>query len=222
LVDGDLLAPVLLNVRQLSFTTYEELQEARPRLQSLLDRIPERQSLADAGRDDFELIGELFGVVDDRAIRGARGTVISKVLHRKRPDFIPLYDLRVGAVYQHGPDAPVPVVKHRPWREFAPLFAAAIKADLRREAEFWGQVSALASEPAITPLRALDIVAWSVSPVARGKRTSRKGMAGLGTDAPIPPPTPQPDHSTGRAKRPSAVINHSKTELSALPVMIGR
>ncbi len=170
LVDGDLLAPVLLNVRQLSITTYEELQEARPRLQSLLDRIPERQSLADAGREDFELIGELFGVVDDRAIRGARGTVISKVLHRKRPDFIPLYDLRVGAVYQHGPDAPVPVVKHRPWREFAPLFAAAIQADLRREAEFWGQVSALASEPAITPLRALDIVAWSVSPVARGKK----------------------------------------------------
>jgi len=73
LVDGDLLAPVLLNVRQLSITTYEELQEARPRLQSLLDRIPERQSLADAGREDFELICELFGVVDDRAIRGARG-----------------------------------------------------------------------------------------------------------------------------------------------------
>jgi len=47
-------------------------------------------------------------------------------------------------------------------------------------------------------------------------------MAGLATDAPIPPPTPQPDHSTGRAKRPSAVINHSKTKLSALPVMIGR
>jgi len=111
LTDADLLAPVLLNVRQMSITTYEQLQNALPRLQELLDLIPERESLADAGAAEFELLGELFGVVDNSAIRGARGTVISKILHRKRPGFIPLYDPRVGAVYQGGPEAPIPVVK---------------------------------------------------------------------------------------------------------------
>ncbi len=169
LADADLLAPVLLNVRQMNITTYEQLQNALPRLQELLDLIPERESLADAGAAEFELLGELFGVVDNSAIRGARGTVISKILHRKRPGFIPLYDPRVGAVYQGGPEAPIPVVRRRPWREFTPLFAAAVQIDLRREAEFWQEVAALAPGPPITPLRALDLVAWSVSPATRRK-----------------------------------------------------
>jgi len=167
LVDGDLLAPVLLNVRQMSITTYEQLRGALPRLQELLDRIPERVSLATAGTAELDLIGELFGVVDNKAIWGAQGTVLSKVLHRKRPDFIPLYDPRVGAVYQQGAGAPVPIVKRRPWREFAPLFAAAVQVDLRREAAFWQEIAALAPGPPITPLRALDLVAWSISPVGR-------------------------------------------------------
>jgi hypothetical protein len=85
------------------------------------------------------------------------------VLHRKRPRFVPLYDEQVRTVYQHGPDAPVPPPPkgtRRAWRDFVVLYAAAVQVDLRREADLWAQIAALAPGPPITPLRALDIVAW--------------------------------------------------------------
>jgi Family of unknown function (DUF6308) len=160
--DSDLLAPVLLNIQHLSITTYQQLQDVRPRLQELLDRIPLEQSLVDTDDDDLEILGELFGVVDNHGIKGAKGAVISKVLHRKRPAFIPLYDRQVGAVYLDGAEAPVPRAKKRSWRAFAPLFAAAVRTDLQRELPFWQEIAALATDPPITPLRALDVVAWSV------------------------------------------------------------
>lgn len=160
LVDGDLLAPVLLNVRRISVSTYEALQVVRPQLQEVLDRISPDLSLIDANQADRDQLGELFGVLDGPGISGARGTVLSKLLHRKRPAFVPLYDRQVGRVYQHGDVAPVPVIRGRSWREFAPLFATALQDDLRRELPFWQAITALAPGPPITPLRALDIVAW--------------------------------------------------------------
>lgn len=93
-------------------------------------------------------------------IRGARGTTLSKVLHRKRPSFIPLWDSNVEQVYQGGTPAKVPRVKGRSWEVFMPLFGAAVQADLQREADFWSGIVAMAPGPPITPLRALDIVAW--------------------------------------------------------------
>lgn len=91
---------------------------------------------------------------------GAQGTVLAKVLHRKRPRFIPLYDDQVRSVYQDGPNPPVPPQPGRSWSEFIVLFAAAVQQDLRDEAQFWAEVTALAPGPKITPVRALDIVAW--------------------------------------------------------------
>lgn len=87
-------------------------------------------------------------------------TILAKILHRKRPGFIPLYDAQVRGVYRDGPDAPVPTVRGRSWCEFLPLFAAAVREDLVREMWFWQEVANLAPGPPITPLRALDIVAW--------------------------------------------------------------
>jgi hypothetical protein len=60
--------------------------------------------------------GPLFGILDKGGIWGARGTVLAKVLHRKRPAFIPLYDEQVRRVYQDGDHAPVPPVIGRAWR----------------------------------------------------------------------------------------------------------
>lgn len=94
---------------------------------------------------------------------GAKGTVLAKVLHRKRPRFVPLYDEQVRTVYQSGPDAPVkppPRRTRRAWRDFVVLYAAAVQDDLRREASLWSEIARLATEPPITTLRALDIVAW--------------------------------------------------------------
>ena len=163
LTDADLLAPVLLNVSRMRIKTYEALQDKRGELDELLARVPHDLNLVDAGTDDLAALGSMFAVLDGPGVWGAQGTVLAKVLHRKRPRFIPLYDEQVRAVYQDGDDAPVPRPPrrtHRAWRDFVVLFAGAVQADLRREAELWAEIVALAPDPPITPLRALDIVAW--------------------------------------------------------------
>jgi hypothetical protein len=164
LTDADLLAPVLLSVgRTYSIKLYESLKRVVPELESSLERIPHSGRLVDADDGDVKLIGELFSVLDGGGVPGARGTVLAKVLHRKRPDFIPLYDRYIHAVYV-GKDAPFPVARaqgHRTWREFMELLARAIRDDLRRESGFWREIVEVAppSQP-ITDVRALDIVAW--------------------------------------------------------------
>lgn len=85
LVDADLLAPLLLNVNRISISTYAALQAVLPRLQAALDNISPALSLADANPDQVADVGELFAVLDDPGGPDARGTVLSKMLHRKRP-----------------------------------------------------------------------------------------------------------------------------------------
>ncbi len=140
--------------------TYEALQEKRDQLDQHLARVPLDLDLAGAGTDDLEVLGDMFAVLDGPGAWGARGTVLAKVLHRKRPRFVPLYDEQVRAVYQDGAGAPVPCRRGRTWREFVVVYAEAVQEDLRREADLWAEIAALAPGPPITPLRALDIVAW--------------------------------------------------------------
>ncbi len=102
LVDADLLAPLLLNVNRIGISTYEALQRARPLLQQVLAGIPADRSLRDADDQELQELGSLFAVLDSSGIRGARMTLLSKLLHRKRPGFIPLYDEQVRRVYQEG------------------------------------------------------------------------------------------------------------------------
>jgi Family of unknown function (DUF6308) len=160
LSDAGLLAPVLLNVSHMSIRTYEGLQAVHATLDGHLASVPVDLDLAQACHDDLQLLGPLFAVLDGDGVWGARGTVLAKVLHRKRPRFIPLYDEQVRRVYQDGADAPVPWVEGRSWQDFIILYAAAVGEDLRREATLWNEIAALAPGPPITPLRALDIVAW--------------------------------------------------------------
>jgi len=160
LTDADFLAPMLLNVNQLKIRTYEALQAQRRPLDEALAQIPLDLDLADADADQLKPLGELFSVLDGPGVWGAQGTVLAKVLHRKRPRFVPLYDEQVRGVYQDKPDGPVPWQPGRSWQEFMVLFAAAVQQDLRDEAEFWAEVADVAPGPKITAVRALDIVAW--------------------------------------------------------------
>ena len=111
-------------------------------------------------RHACEVIGQLFSGIDEQRLYGASGTTLAKILHRKRPALIPLYDSQVGSCYQQGVDAPVPLVRGRRWDVFMPLFASAIQADLIEHMHLWTGICALAPNPPITALRALDIVAW--------------------------------------------------------------
>lgn len=170
LTDADLLAPVLLNVSHMKIKTYEALQAKRPELDEHLDHVPHDLDLADANPDELAVLGDMFAVLDGPGVWGAKGTVLAKVLHRKRPRFVPLYDARIRAVYQQGPAAPVPAPPkrtRRAWRDFVVLFAEAVRADLKREADLWAEIAALAADPPISPLRALDIVAWRAGQAVR-------------------------------------------------------
>jgi len=158
--DADLLAPVLLNVRQLSLSAFYWLQLQRPQLHPLLAQIPLDATLEDARDDDLAVLGEMFSVLDGSVRHGVGGTILAKILHRKRPAFIPLYDTRIRSCYGDGDGAPVPRVQNRTWAEFMPLLAAAMREDLRRQPDIWNDIVAKATDVPITRLRALDIVAW--------------------------------------------------------------
>ncbi len=158
--DGDFLTPVLLNV-PVSVKTFYALSDLREKLDGWLLRVPPDARLIDAGPAELAELGALFAVLDGVERRPhIRGSVLAKVMHRKRPGFVPLYDRHVDHCYRGGPDAPITKDRRRPWAELIQLLGTAMIADLRREASYLSEVVAMATNPAITPLRALDIVAW--------------------------------------------------------------
>jgi hypothetical protein len=158
--DGDQLTPVLLNV-PVSVKTFYSLSDLRPRLDAWLTTVPPDARLIDSGPAELALLGELFEVLDGGHRRPhLSGAVLAKVMHRKRPAFVPLYDRHVDHCYRGAPGAPITKDVRRPWSEFMPLLGAAMIEDLRREADYLAEVVAMATNPVITTLRALDIVAW--------------------------------------------------------------
>ncbi|GAA3598780.1 hypothetical protein GCM10022223_12700 [Kineosporia mesophila] len=157
LEDADLLAPVLLNVRP-TLESYYWLQSRLPVLNEALDRIPRDASVHDT---DLNLLEPLFAVLDDNTRWGVQMTTLAKVLHRKRPGFIPLWDNQVRACYL-GTDAPLQRVPSRSRGQFAVAVATAMRDDLAAAAPAWEALATIASEPATTPLRVLDIVAWNL------------------------------------------------------------
>lgn len=167
LSDGDLLAPGLLNVT-MRLPAFYRLVEVRPDLELWLQGVPVDARLTEASSTDLARLGDLFAIIDDGRVRGVGGTTLAKVMHRKRPAFVPLHDQYIWGCYVSD-DGPVPPSRgRRTWREYIPLLAAAIADDLRREKAWFTDVTGLASGPAITPLRALDIVAWHAGRRARG------------------------------------------------------
>jgi hypothetical protein len=96
LTDGELLAPILLNVRP-TIRAYYSLQSTRPELENWLDTVDVDQRL-DAQDVDLAHLGRLFGVLD-KGLPDVRGTTLAKVMHRKRPHFIPLYDEMVRRLH---------------------------------------------------------------------------------------------------------------------------
>ncbi len=185
--DADLVAPVLLNAEMNSRTFYA-LEAIRPHLERWLVKVPVDARLVEAGHVELELLGELFAVLDsdDLPVK-ARGAILAKVMHRKRPAFIPLYDRFVDYCYRGADEAPIAPKRGRRWQEFLPLLGQAVIDDLTAGREFFAEVAALASGPAITPLRALDIVAWhagrgAIGPAIWASRTPDETPSAPSTD----------------------------------------
>ena len=159
LVDGDLLAPVLMGVH-IDAGRFALLREMLPALEAVAE-LPE-VSLEEADDDHVMCVAGLFGILDEPryAGRGVRGTIVSKVLHRKRPDLVPIYDSRIFEAYT----APgvLPRSLDRSWQEFMRLLCTQMRADLRTESASFSELQLAAEEAGspVTKLRILDILVW--------------------------------------------------------------
>ncbi|MDP9436522.1 MAG: DUF6308 family protein [Actinomycetota bacterium] len=159
LVDGDLLAPALIGT-EVDRGRFRLLSDLLPHMRGVADLPP--VALQDADDAVVAAVADLFAVLDEApyAGRGVRGTIISKVLHRKRPDLVPLYDSRIFECYT-APGA-LPRAQDRGWQEFMGLLCAQMREDLRAEATAFDRLEQVAAEAGglLTRLRILDVLVW--------------------------------------------------------------
>ncbi|MDX6273000.1 MAG: hypothetical protein QOJ92_210 [Frankiales bacterium] len=160
LVGSDLVAPVLLGAH-IDVPRYRLLFDLLPELAAVATLPP--VGLQGATDDDIDAVAALFAVVDREAYRrkGVKGTILSKVLHRKRPDLVPLYDSRIYAAYTA--EGAIHRDAHREWREFMAILLRHMRADLQAEAAALGELQDVARRERgaeLTPLRILDILVW--------------------------------------------------------------
>lgn len=159
LVDGDLLAPTLMGVH-IDAGRFSLLREMLPALEAVAD-LP-AVSLQDADDDHVLCVAGLFGILDEPryAGRGVRGTIVSKVLHRKRPDLVPIYDSRIFEAYT----APGVLARStdRSWQDFMSELCMQMREDLRAEADAFSELQQTAAEAGahLTRLRILDVLVW--------------------------------------------------------------
>ena len=159
LVDADLLAPALIGA-EVDRGRFLLLREMLPALSGVAD-LP-ATPLEEADDALVGQVADLFAVLDEApyAGKGVRGTIISKVLHRKRPDLVPLYDSRIFESYT----APGAIERsaHRSWREFMALLCGQMRDDLQAESAAFDDLVGVAGDAGalLTRLRILDILVW--------------------------------------------------------------
>jgi len=168
LSEQDLFGAVLLNVTQLSLRAYYALVGAMDELNATLVDIPDDLSLVDATPAQLELVAVLFGILDPPRPHGVKLTKLSKILHRKRPGVIPLFDANICICYKDlGDPPPVPHVDGRSYANFTRAWLPAVRDDLASQMHLWEEIVGMAPGPLITPLRALDIIGWHLGATAR-------------------------------------------------------
>lgn len=167
LSDGDLLAPALLNAAP-TIAGYRTLTRWRPLLEAALSTLGD--GLAALGHEATgtwpvvdDMIGNLYHPLDQEPGGYVSGTILSKVLHRKFPQVIPLYDSKVLYAYCDSSGAPITRVRGRTWVDFMSQLSAAIRADMTQPdaQHVIRELRRLAAPRApISALRAWDIVTW--------------------------------------------------------------
>lgn len=159
LVEADLLAPALLNAA-VGIRSFSELKQRLPALNEALAGLDVDAHLADGTDETLRAIGACYAILDDRRPYGVRGTTLAKILHRKCPRLVPLYDQLVFACYA----GRLPIEPDRPWSTYLTLLAAEVQSDLH--SFDWPRLIdrvKVAGGLELTPVRALDILARRVA-----------------------------------------------------------
>jgi hypothetical protein len=162
--DGDLLAPVLLNVAPTIKAVFN-LQAVRSGLEAVLARIPRDLTLQAAVADGSHRrpLQALGGFLDQGGgVPGVGGTILMKIMHRKRPLLVPLYDTKVYDCYcGTTADYPIHPDPKRTWAEFFTLLAESMAEDLDSQPAQWKALTSAAPNDVLL-LRILDVVAWNL------------------------------------------------------------
>lgn len=119
-------------------------------------------TLEEAGEKTLTAIADLFGVLDGRSTPQLQLVKLAKILHLKRPGLLPLYDDHIWRAYGKLGTPKMTHTKGRSNRQFMLDWLPRIQDDLRTGLRHWKDIAgfAPADGPAVTPLRALDMVAW--------------------------------------------------------------
>lgn len=163
--EQDLLATSLLNAHQKPITSYYTLTKLLPEINARLTLLDakDHKTLNNGSDTTPKDVATLFGVLDNGRTPQIGVTKLSKVLHRKRPHLIPLYDKNIKRVYFIAGNKPrLSFQPGRSWEGYATAWIEAVQYDLHHQIDMWTHLAGLAFEPRITPLRALDIVAWGL------------------------------------------------------------
>lgn len=162
LVTGDFLAPALLGA-EVNTDTMAGLVGMHGPLQQALSALPPVAHLADASDDECDSVAALWRVLDDERVDTGdiKGSLIGKVLHRKRPGLIPVWDSRVFTFYRDAGCVLVTRGEHS-WEDYLRQLTRAMREDLQTNREAFAELTGLAPAggPVLTPLRALDVVVW--------------------------------------------------------------
>jgi hypothetical protein len=138
-------------------------------LEGLLEPMNERLNnpaisgeLTLASSETLDAIVSLFGILEEKPTKHVQLTTLSKVLHRKRPELLPLFDANIRYCYSECDSAPVPYEKTRSYAGYRGAWLTALQNDLTTQLPHWEEIAAIAPGPKITPLRALDIIGWEL------------------------------------------------------------
>lgn len=175
--EADLLAPVLLNVANHPVPTFNTLKQLMPRLNVELTRVSRQALLDEADQDQLKAVAAAFSALDSVPKPHRVGlTTLSKVLARKRAGLIPVYDKYVKECYTLCAGAPVPIQPGRSWEAYVFAWIRAVQTDLTAEDQspIWRHLASLTPQGSvpISPLRALDIVAWRAGQMERRRRAA--------------------------------------------------
>jgi hypothetical protein len=158
----DLLAIALLNVSNNPVPAYYGPESLLVRMNHRLHAPAIRGDLATADSETLDAIVDLFGILEEQPTKYVRLTTLSKVLHRKRPDLLPLFDDKIGYCCSECAGAPVPFEDGRSRAEYRRAWLNALQDDLANQLPYWEGIAAIAPGPKISPLRALDIIGWEL------------------------------------------------------------